>query len=54
MGADSFDDDSQHGIHSDDQRDAWLGVLETWVGAKSREILDAGCGTGGISLYWLV
>lgn len=48
--ADSFDSDSQHGIHSDEQRDAWLSVLETWVGESPREILDAGCGTGVVSL----
>jgi len=48
--ADSFDDDSQHGIHTDEQREAWLAVLETWVGEEPREILDAGCGTGVISL----
>lgn len=48
--ADSFDGDSQHGIHSDEQRDAWLSILHKWVGDKPGEILDAGCGTGVISI----
>ncbi|WP_018256467.1 class I SAM-dependent methyltransferase [Halomicrobium katesii] len=47
--ADSFDDDSQHGIHSGAQRDAWLSVLSV-AGEPTKRILDVGCGTGVISL----
>ena len=48
--ADSFDDDSQHGIHSDEQREAWLSVLRPWTGDPPQQVLDVGCGTGVISL----
>ncbi|MFP8954244.1 class I SAM-dependent methyltransferase [Natrialbaceae archaeon A-arb3/5] len=48
--ADSFDDDSQHGIHSDEQREAWLSVLGPWTGEPANRVLDVGCGTGVISL----
>lgn len=48
--ADSFEDDSQHGIHSDAQREAWLSVLQPWTGEPTKQILDVGCGTGVISL----
>ncbi|MFC6767944.1 class I SAM-dependent methyltransferase [Natrinema soli] len=48
--ANSFDDDSQHGIHSDAQRKAWLSVLRPWTGEPTKRVLDVGCGTGVISL----
>ncbi|MFC4440148.1 MULTISPECIES: class I SAM-dependent methyltransferase [Natrialbaceae] len=48
--ADTFDDDSQHGIHGDEQREAWLSVLRTRTGDPPQKILDVGCGTGVISL----
>ncbi|WP_440769685.1 class I SAM-dependent methyltransferase [Natronorubrum sp. DTA28] len=48
--ADSFDDDSQHGIHSEEQREAWLSVLRPWTGDTPQQVLDVGCGTGVISL----
>ncbi|MEY7850977.1 class I SAM-dependent methyltransferase [Natrarchaeobius sp. A-rgal3] len=48
--ADSFDDDSQHGIHGDEQREAWLSVLREWTGDPPQRTLDVGCGTGVISL----
>ncbi|SDJ92139.1 class I SAM-dependent methyltransferase [Natronorubrum texcoconense] len=48
--AESFDDDSQHGIHSEEQREAWLSVLRPWTGDPPQQILDVGCGTGVISL----
>ena len=48
--ADSFEDDSQHGIHSDAQREAWLSVLRPWTGESTKHVLDVGCGTGVISL----
>ncbi len=48
--ADSFDNDNQHGIHSDAQREAWLSVLRSWTGEPTKQVLDVGCGTGVISL----
>lgn len=48
--ADSFDDDSQHGIHSDEQHEAWLSVLREWTGEPPQRVLDLGCGTGVVSL----
>jgi ubiquinone/menaquinone biosynthesis C-methylase UbiE len=48
--ADSFEDDSQHGIHSDAQREAWLSALRPWTGEPTKQVLDVGCGTGVISL----
>lgn len=48
--ADSFDDDSQHGIHSDEQHEAWLSVLREWIGEPPQRVLDLGCGTGVVSL----
>lgn len=46
----TFDDASQHGIHTDDQRERWLEVLREWAGDGPRRVLDAGCGTGVVSL----
>lgn len=46
----TFDGESQHGIHSDEQHERWLRVLREWTGDDSRHVLDVGCGTGVISL----
>ncbi|MCD2201525.1 methyltransferase domain-containing protein [Halobacterium sp. KA-4] len=46
----TFDEESQHGIHSDEQHDHWLTVLREWTGDNSLDVLDVGCGTGVISL----
>lgn len=48
--ATTFDDASQHGIHSEEQRDQWLAVLREWTGDEPLQVLDIGCGTGVISL----
>lgn len=46
----TFDEESQHGIHSDEQRDRWLTILREWTGDDSLDVLDVGCGTGVVSL----
>ena len=46
----TFDEESQHGIHSDEQHDRWLTVLREWTGDDSLRVLDVGCGTGVVSL----
>lgn len=46
--ASTFDGESQHGIHSADQRERWLEVLGERTGEDSI-VLDVGCGTGVVS-----
>lgn len=46
----TFDEESQHGIHSEEQHERWLTVLREWAGEDSRRVLDVGCGTGVLSL----
>ncbi len=48
--ADTFDQEPEHGIHSDAQHDRWLEVLREWTGEDPLRVLDVGCGTGVISL----
>lgn len=48
--AEKFDDQPNHGIHSDQQRDAWLAHLSDWAGSPPRTALDVGCGTGFMAL----
>jgi ubiquinone/menaquinone biosynthesis C-methylase UbiE len=48
--ASTFDDAGHHGIHSPEQRDAWLARLRPWAGADPIDVLDVGCGTGFLSL----
>lgn len=47
--ATTFDDERQHGIHDEEQRDRWLQVLGEWAGTDPRRALDVGCGTGVLS-----
>lgn len=46
----TFDDESQHGIHSDEQHDRWITMLRKWTSDEHLHVLDVGCGTGVISL----
>ena len=46
----TFDEESQHGIHSDEQHDCWLSVLCEWTVDDTQRVLDVGCGTGVVSL----
>ena len=47
--AETYENDSQHAIHSEAQHDAWLSVLREWTG-ESQQVLDVGCGPGVVSL----
>lgn len=46
----TFDEESQHGIHTDAQHNRWLSLLREWTGNDAQRVLDVGCGTGVISL----
>lgn len=46
----SFDGDSDHGLVSEAQRRAWRDVLASVVGEPPRQVLDAGCGTGSLTI----
>ena len=48
--AETFDEQPEHGIHSDAQRARWLAVLEQWTPDEPRRALDVGCGTGVLAL----
>ena len=46
----TFDEEPEHAIHSDAQRERWLEVLEAWTPDPPRRTLDVGCGTGTIAV----
>lgn len=46
----TFDNELGHGVHSIAQRRAWLDLLSQMAGPAPKTILDAGCGTGVLSL----
>ncbi|WP_205410992.1 class I SAM-dependent methyltransferase [Halorussus rarus] len=48
--AETFDDASHHGVHTDAQRERWLRALREHTGDDSSRVLDVGCGTGVVSL----
>jgi len=48
----TFDERPNHGIHSDEQHSAWLGVLGRLAGPEPLQVLDLGCGTGFLSLLF--
>jgi len=48
--AETFDDDRHHGIHDEEQRQAWQSVLRTWTGEPPLQTLDVGCGSGVVSI----
>src|SRR5262249_2380324 len=48
--ANSFDEETGHGLVSDGQRVAWLDLLSELVGPPPQLVLDVGCGTGFLAL----
>src|SRR2546427_12768498 len=46
----TFDRELGHGVHSDQQRQAWLTLLGSLTGKTRQRVLDVGCGTGVLSL----
>jgi ubiquinone/menaquinone biosynthesis C-methylase UbiE len=47
--APTFDDETGHGLVSDEQRRAWLDLLSHFSGKVQQQVLDVGCGTGFIA-----
>jgi ubiquinone/menaquinone biosynthesis C-methylase UbiE len=48
--ADTFDEESGHGLFSEEQREAWHHLLSRLVGRAPQRALDVGCGTGFLAL----
>jgi SAM-dependent methyltransferase len=48
--AGAFDDEPDHGLRAGRTRAAWRQRLSEWVPAGPADVLDAGCGTGSLSL----
>ena len=48
--ASTFDDETGHGLFSDQQRQAWLDLLARLAGRAPQRALDVGCGTGFLTL----
>ena len=46
----TFDDETGHGLVSEEQRRAWLDLLSRLAGSPPRRVLDVGCGTGFLAL----
>ena len=48
--AGTFDEEHDHGLVSEEQREAWHDLLSRLVGRAPRRVLDVGCGTGFLAL----
>jgi ubiquinone/menaquinone biosynthesis C-methylase UbiE len=45
-----FDAAPNHGLHSQEQHEAWLARVRAWAGDVPCDALDVGCGTGFLAL----
>ncbi len=45
-----YDTETQVGLHSEAQRQAWLTLIQRWAGPVPLDALDVGCGTGFLAL----
>lgn len=46
----TFDDEPDHGLHPGRVQRAWTHLLDNWLPGPEGRILDAGCGTGSLSV----
>ncbi len=46
----SFDDEPDHGLRDPQVLQAWTELLRGWMPEDRADVLDAGCGTGSLSL----
>ena len=46
----AFDDQPDHGLRDPQVLAAWTGLLRAWLPPRKSALLDAGCGTGSLSL----
>lgn len=46
----SFDDEADHGLRDPEIRRAWTSLLRRMLPPQTRTVLDAGCGTGSLSV----
>ena len=46
----TFDQEPDHGLRNPRVRDAWTALLRSWLPGSGAAILDAGCGTGSLSV----
>jgi ubiquinone/menaquinone biosynthesis C-methylase UbiE len=47
----TYDNDTDHGLHSAAQRQAWLALIRRWAGPEPLDALDVGCATGFLALH---
>jgi ubiquinone/menaquinone biosynthesis C-methylase UbiE len=47
--ADAYDDEPDHGLGDLATREAWRGLLESWLPAQPSDVADLACGTGSLT-----
>jgi len=45
-----YDQSPGHGIHTEQEKEAWMNLLTLAIGSKKQKILDVGTGTGAMAL----